>query len=167
MTMKKLGFCALLIITVCSCDPLRVVQVTNLSNNEIEIVTDFPTKRVIEKDSVGTYQERFIVENDINKIKEQYKNIQIDTVSDNLIIKLQPYQKYFLARRFGGLSKIIPNDLNYSRLSIYTLTDTIIARDKNEIIDLFDNPKTKYIKETDKKYIFTDLKRWRNIVIRE
>ena len=63
--------------------------------------------------------------------------------------------------------KIQPWDLNYSKLSIYTATDTIVATNRNEIIKLFDNPKTKYIKKTDKNTIGINNKYWRNIVIRK
>ena len=58
---KQIGFIlALTVITMVSCDAIRVVRVTNLSNNTIELRTDFPHKITLEKDSNGNYQEKLI-----------------------------------------------------------------------------------------------------------
>ena len=160
-------FYVLMLIAMCSCDAIRVVQVTNISNNPIEIRTDFPHRIEMEKDSNGIYQVKLIPAND-RMIMGRYNNLQVDTVSEDLIIKLQPNQSFEIAGNIGpALVKISTWDLNHSRLSIFTLTDTIIAKDKNEIIDLLNNPKTKYTKKTDKERIKLNNKYWRNIVIRE
>ena len=160
--MKKIIF-SLVVITICSCDPIRRVQVTNLSSYTIEIETDFP-----HRETSAFYRGNFIVKEELNRIREKYgNNLQIDTISKSLSIRLQPYQQFYIANHFGPMSEIEPSDLYYSRLSIYTFTDTITARDKNEIIELFNNPRTMYIKDTDKKHIKIDHKRWRNIVIRD
>jgi len=166
--MKKLGvFNVLIIIIMCSCDAIRVVRVTNLSNNIIEIKTDFPHRVIMEKDSNGVYQEKLIVRSDWI-IMDRYNNLQVDTIHEDLIIKLHPNQYLDIAGCIGpALITIRPWDLNHSRLSIYTLTDTITAKNKNEIIDLFDNPKTKYIRKTDKERIEINNKYWKNIVIRK
>jgi hypothetical protein len=151
-----------------SCDAIRVVRVTNLSNNTIEIKTDFPHKIIMEKDSNDVYKENLILEKDINLIRKGHENIQIDTISENLIIRLQPFQYFDLAGHLGPpLVKIKTWDLNHSRLSIYTLTDTIIAKNKDEILDLFDNQETKYIRKFDKNTIKMNNKYWKNIVIRK
>jgi len=152
---------------MCSCDAIRVVRVTNLSNNPIEIRTDFPHRIEMEKDSNGIYQVRLIPAND-RMIMRRFDNLQVDTISENLIIKLQPNQSFEIAGNIGpALVKINTWDLNHSKLSIFTLTDTIVTKDKNEIIALLDNPKTKYIKKVDKKRIELNNKYCRNIVIRE
>jgi len=166
--MKKLNiFYVLALIIMCSCEAIRVVRITNLSSNPIEIRTDFPHRIELEKDSSGIYQEKLIVGND-RMIMSRYNNLQVDTISEDLIIKLQPNQYFDIAGSIGpALITIKTWDLNHSRLSIYTLTDTITAKDKNEIIDLFNNPKTKYIRKTDKNRIAMNNKYWKNIVIRE
>ena len=175
MTTKKkhIGFIlALTVITMVSCDAIRVVRVTNLSNNTIELRTDFPHKITFEKDSNGNYQEKIIDDYFVQTLSRrsitENKTLQIDTISEELIIRLQPNQHFDIAGGIGpALIKIQPWDLNYSKLSIYTATDTIIATNRNEIIKLFDNPKTKYIKKTDKNAIGINNKYWKNIVIRE
>ena len=149
---------ALTVIMMVSCDAIRVVRVTNLSNNTIELKTDFPHKITFEKDSNGYYQEILIddcfVQSKSRRSIEENKDLQIDTISGEIIIRLQPNQHFDIAGGIGpALIKIQPWDLNYSKLSIYTATDTIIATSRNEIIILFDNPKTKYIKKTDKNTI--------------
>ena len=157
-----------MVIAMCSCDVIRVVRLTNLSKEPIEIRTDFPHITIMEKDSNGIYQENLIIEKDINFIRERHNDIQIDTISESLIIKLQPNHCFDIGGHIGpAFVKINTWDLNFSKLYIYTLTDTIIAKNKNEIIDLLKNPKTKYIKKTDKEHIKFNSKYWRNIVIRE
>jgi len=170
---KQIGFIlALTVITMVSCDAIRVVRVTNLSNNTIELRTDFPHKITLEKDSNGNYQEKLIddyfVQTSSRQSITENKELQIDTISEEIIIRLQPNQHFDIAGGMGpALIKIQPWDLNYSKLSIYTAKDTIIAKSRNEIIELFYNPKTKYIKKTDKKTIRLNNKYWRNIVIRK
>jgi hypothetical protein len=175
MRVKKKHIKFVLVLTVImmvSCDAIRVVRVTNLSNNTIELKTDFPHKITFEKDSNGYYQEILIddyfVQSKSRRSIEENKDLQIDTISGEIIIKLQPNQYFDIAGGIGpALIKIQPWDLNYSKLSIYTATDTIVATSRNEIIKLFDNPKTKYIKKIDKNTIGINNKYWKNIVIRE
>jgi hypothetical protein len=163
---------ALTIITMVSCDAIRVVRVTNLSNNTIELRTDFPHKITMQKDSNGDYQEKLIDNYFIQALSRrsiaEHKDLQIDTISKEIIIRLQPNQHFDIAGGIGpALVKIQPWDLNYSKLSIYTAKDTIIAKSRNEIIELFYNPKTKYNKKMDKETIKLNNKYWKNIVIRE
>jgi len=167
--MKQLVFFyVLIVIAMCSCDAIKVVRVTNLSNNTIEVMTDFPQIVEFKQDSNSLYQKNLIVEKDINLIRKRFNNLKIDTISEQLIIRLQPNQHFDVGRNFGtGMAKTNTLDLNHSILSIYTLTDTIIAKNKDEIFDLISNPKTKYIKKTDKERIELNNKYWKNIVIRE
>ena len=175
MTTKKrhIGFVlALIAITMISCDAIRVVRITNLSNNTIELRTDFPHKVTLEKDSNGNYQEKLIDDYFVQTLSRrsivENKDLQIDTISEEIIVRLQPKQYFDIAGGIGpALIKIKPWDLNHSKLSIYTEADTITAQSRNEIIELFSNPKTKYIKKTDKTTIGINNKYWKNIVIRE
>ncbi|MFA7446627.1 MAG: hypothetical protein WCY89_11830 [Flavobacteriaceae bacterium] len=121
MKIKHIGFLYALMITMYSCDAIRVVQVTNLSDSPIEIITDFPHRIETEKDSNGIYQTKLISVND-RMIMKRYENIQVDTISGNLVIKLQPNQSYEIAGGIGNaIEKVKPYDLNHSKLSIYTL----------------------------------------------
>ena len=168
-TIRQLGFCALIVIIIYSCDPVKSVRVTNLSNNTIKIITDFPYEERAEYPNKEIEDIKWFLH--VNNSRDTIQ-IQIDTVCENLIIKLPPNQGFTLAFYIGSIgskSEIEPKDLFFSRLSIYTLTDTIKASNKKEIIDLFDNPKTKYNKKTDKKYIYDSKMKGaihRNIVIR-
>ena len=129
--------------------------------------TDFPQTTIFIKDSTGNYKENVILLEDVYIIREKYKNIQIDTISHGLVIKLEPSQSFEIAGHMGSaFIKIQPLDLNFSRLTIYTMTDTIKAKSKNEILELLDNEKTKYIKSLDKNEMGFANKFHRYIVIR-
>jgi len=163
---------ALTIFMMFSCDAIRVVRITNLSNNTIELRTDFPHKITLEKDSSGNYKEKLIdddfVQASSSRSITENKDLQIDTISEEIIIRLQPNQYFDIAGGIGpALIKIQPWDLNYSKLSIYTAKDTIIAENRNEIIELLYNQKTKYIRKLDRQKIGLNNKYWKNIVIRE
>lgn len=156
-----------LILALTACDAFRVVKITNKSMNPIVLKTDFPETTVYLTDSSGTLikKEHTI---DIKDLRKGYENIQIDTTSDGLMITLQPMQSFYFAMQMGsGFVKIGPSDLGYSRLTFYTKTDTIVAENKEEIIQLFDNKKTKYRKRLDKKDIGYSNKFYRHIVVRK
>lgn len=163
---------AIMIIVLMSCDAIRVVRVTNLSKNTIEIRTDFPHRITHQKDSNGVEQEvlvnDFFIQNNSWREVDRNQDIQINSTSDELIIKLKPNQHFAIAGHIGtALIGIRSWDLNHSKLTIYTPTDTITANSREDIIKLFKNPKTKYIKKKDKKSIEMNNKYWKNIVIRD
>ena len=167
MTVKHIillfGITTLLI----GCDAYKVVKIVNKSSNKVELFTDFPQTTIFIKDSTGNYKENVILLEDVYIIREKYKNIQIDTISQGLVIKLEPSQSFEIAGHMGSaFIKIQPLDLNFSRLTIYTMTDTIKAKSKNEILELLDNEKTKYIKSLDKNEMGFANKFHRYIVIR-
>jgi hypothetical protein len=80
---------ALTSIMLVSCDAIRVVRVTNLSNNTIELKTDFPHKITFEKNSNGYYQETLIDDYFVQSLSrhsiEKNKDLQIDTISGEII----------------------------------------------------------------------------------
>lgn len=170
--MKKIRTATMLIIlafVLFSCDAYRLVRISNLSDNDILIKTDYPHRTIFDKDSTGVYKESLIMEDiDLDLIRKMQNNNRIDTLQNDFIIRLQPHQFYDVTGctgpAFGGIR---PSELRHTRLSIYTATDTIIAKDKNEIIDLFDDPKTEYIKQIDQETLGRSNKRMRYIVIRE
>ena len=150
------------------CDAYRVVKIVNKSGNKIELLTDFPQTTLFIKDSTGNYKEHIILLEDVNILREKYKNIRIDTISQGLNIKLEPSQSFEIAGHMGApFNKIQPLDLNFSRLTIYTMKDTIKAKNKPEILELLDNEKTKYIKRLDRNEIGFTNKFHRYIVIRK
>ena len=157
-----------LLFALLGCDAIRVVQVTNKTKNSIELRTDFPHYVHFKKDTTKKYIEVIEVDKDIQKLKDKNQDIQIDTITGGLKIILQPLQSFYLAGHIGpALIKIQPWELNYSTLKIVTKTDTIIANNKVEIINLCNNQKTKYEKKLDKKDIKINNMYWKNIVIRK
>ena len=157
-----------IIFILTSCDAIRVVRITNKSTNSIELKTDFPQKTIYLKDSSGHYQKHVEYINDIKVIRERHNNVQIDTTTDGLIITMQPLQTFDIAGQIGpAFFKIQPWDLNFSKLTIYTKTDTIIAGNKQEIIKLIDSEKTKYNRRLDKKDIGFSNKYFKHIVVRK
>jgi len=168
MKTKKLTIILGLILALTACDAIRVVKITNKSMYSIVLRTDFPEKTVYLTDSSGTFIRKTEYIKDINEIRNGYENIQIDTSSDGLIITLQPMQSFNIAGHIGpGFIKIQPWDLNFSKLTIYSASDTIVAENKEEIIKLFSNKKTKYKKRLDKKDIGYSNKFFRHIVVRK
>ena len=168
MKTKHLTIILGLVLILSACDAIRVVRITNKSTNSIELRTDFPQRTFFLKDSSGNYQEQVEYIKDIKAIRERHNSVQVDTTLEGLIITLQPLQSFDLAGRIGpALIKIQPWDLNFSRLTIYTMTDTIIAGNKQEIIKLFDNDKTKYIRRLDKKDIGFSNKYFKYIIVRK
>lgn len=159
-----LGF----IFILSACDAIRVVRITNKSKNSIELKTDFPQTTVFLKDSSGNYQEKVECIKDINVIRNRYCSLQIDTTTEGLIITLKPLQSFDLAGHIGPpFIKIRPWDLNFSVLTLYTGTDTIVAENKQEIIKLFDNDKTKYIRKLDRKDIGFSNMYFKHIIVRK
>jgi hypothetical protein len=157
-----------LILALTACDAIRVVKITNKSMNPIVLKTDFPETSVYLTDSSGNFIRKTEYIKDINEIRKGLENFQIDTTSDGLIITLHPMQSFNIAGHIGpGLIKIQPWDLYYSKLTIYSASDTIVAESKEEIIQLFDNKKTKYRKRLDKKDIGYSNKFYRHIVVRK
>ena len=150
------------------CDAYKVVRIVNKSSDKIELLTDFPQTTIFIKDSTGKFNENIVLIEDIHIIREKYKNIQIDTTFQGLIIKLDPFQTFEIAGNMGsGFSKIQPRDLNFSRLTIFTINDTIKALNKQEILELLDDDRTKYMKALDNKDFGYSNKYKRYIIIRQ
>ena len=156
------------IFILTACDAIRVVRLTNKSTNTIELRTDCPQTTVFLKDSSGNYKEHIVFLKDVKTIKVKYTDVNIDSSSNGLIIKLKPFQSFDIAGHIGSpFIKIQPFDLNFSKLTVYTITDTIEAKNKQEIIRLLDDPRTKYIKRLDKKDIGFSNKFYRHIIVRK
>jgi hypothetical protein len=150
------------------CDAYRAITVVNKSKNTIDLITDFPQTTSYIKDSSGNYIENIIFLDDLIKIKEKYKNNQVDFNSKGLIIRLKPSQTFRIAGQMGvPFVKIQPADLNFSQLTICTMTDTIKANNKQEILDLLENEKTKYIKRLDKKELGIGTKYYKFLIVRQ
>ena len=157
-----------IMLTFSGCYAIKLARITNKSTHSIQLRTDYPCYLQIKEDSAGNTTEEKVRMTNLDTIKIIQNVAQIDTTADDLIFTLQPSQEFYIVCSMGSIwSKIEPYDLNYSRLTIYSDSDTIVANNKEEIIKLFDDKRVKYIEELDKKDIGESEKHYRHIIIRK
>lgn len=158
-----------IIISITACDGYRVVRLTNLSDSDIYLETDYPHKVEYHQDIKNKKEYKEILNYQWGEyFMRMNRDIEIDSISNGFRVLLKPKQSFSLLNGIGSvIGKIKPQELYFSKLKVYTPNDTIVANDRAEILSLAEAQKTKYNEEADKILITRNNDRWRNIIIRE
>ncbi len=163
----RLFILAVMICVLTACDAPKIVSVCNKSPQPVELRTDFPRSSLFIRDSTGTYVEHVQVTRDLRELRKNQMG-QIDTADNGLIVRLQPGQSFDLAHHMGsGFIGIRAYDLDFSRLTIYSACDTIVAVNKEEIMKLFSNAKTCFVRKLDRNDIGFTSRHSKYIIIRQ
>lgn len=155
------------IMVLSGCDFIRVMRITNKSNHSVQLITDHPHYMRMIADSTSKSGIPSQVKWKISSVKYQYDSLQIDSTAEDLIINLLPSESFNIGESIGQNQPLNSWDLNYNRIKIISITDTIIANDKDEILKLLELKKYEYIEELDAKDLHACTPYFRHLVIRD
>jgi len=138
-----------LLFCLTSCEGFKVLVLYNDSDNDIIITT----KPALTKFQYGNIT--------------NHLDSSIYSISTTI---LKPDSEIVLTAIFTGMifnSKIKEKDIKIEYLKIQTMSDTIEAKSKSDIIKLLNNNKTKYKRKLDKTKKLINSKNFGNIIIRK
>ncbi|MCH7397739.1 hypothetical protein MM236_07060 [Belliella sp. DSM 107340] len=146
---KKLLTFLSTVILLTSCEGFKVLTIHNTSANEAKVTVrpglDYSDKKQI----------------------HNYPNNQ---TSDSTTVVLKPDSSMTILSIFTGMMfnvKIKESDLRTDYLRIETKTDTIVAKSRNEILQLLNDDRTRYRRKTDKDKVMASSRNFGNIFIRK
>jgi len=142
--MRQLYFILLFLLT--GCEGFKVLTLTNVSGGNATVTI---------KPKIESFDKRNI------------HNHPRELLGDSLVMTFPTDSSFVLLSIFTtmmGGPKIKSHDLRIDYLKIQTAETTILADTKEEILDLLNDPRTKYRPRTDKP--MTDGKNFGNIMIR-
>ncbi|WP_177764480.1 hypothetical protein [Flavobacterium sp. I3-2] len=131
-----------------SCEGFKILTVYNKTGQEITVQTK-PELPVFKRTSLAD---------------------TVDILSNAKEYKIPADSSFTLLATFGPLlfnAKIKENDLATDYVKIMTPKDTIIAKNRTEILNLTKDDKTKYKKKIDKSFAIDDNKNIEAIIIRQ
>lgn len=134
-----------IITLLTSCEGFKVLTIHNTSENEAKV----------------TVRPGFDYSD-----KKQIHNYPNNQTSDSTTVVLKPDSSMTILSIFTGMMfnvKIKESDLRTDYLRIETKTDTIVAKSRNEILQLLKDDRTRYRRKTDKDKVTASSRNFGNI----
>lgn len=138
-----------IITLLTSCEGFKVLTIHNTSEKEAKVTV-----------RPGLYYSD----------KKQIHNYPNNQTLDSTTVVLKPDSSMTILSIFTGMMfnvKIKESDLRTDYLRIETKTDTIVAKSRNEILQLLKDDRTRFRRKTDKDKVMASSRNFGNIFIRK